>query len=75
MASFIPHKYAPQVLSYVYTLRLIGPISYSGECDLMVQPRKHFVFFSRMHFVSFVHNMRQDTKSAPLIAVCKRTFT
>ena len=23
-------------LSYVYTLRLIGPISHSGECDLMI---------------------------------------
>ena len=29
-----------------------------------------------MHFVTFVHiyNMYQDTKSAQLIAVCKRTF-
>ena len=53
-------------LSYVYTLRLIGPISYPGECDLMVH----------MHFVAFVrvYNMHQDTKSARLIAVCKRTF-
>ena len=24
-----------QALSYVYTLRLIGPISYPGECDLI----------------------------------------
>ena len=23
------------LLSYVYTLRLIGPISYPGECDLL----------------------------------------
>ena len=42
-------------LLYVYTLRLIGPISYSGECDLMVLPRKHIVIFSRMHFVTFLH--------------------
>ena len=42
----------------------------------MVHPRKHIVIFSRMHFVTFyVYNMHQDTKSARLIAVCKRTFT
>ena len=35
-------------LSYLYTLRLIGPISYPGECDLMVHPRKHIVIFSRV---------------------------
>ena len=67
-------------LSYVYTLRLIGPISYLDECDLMVHWRKHIVIFSRMHFVDFVtfvrvYNMHQDTKSARLIAVCKRTLT
>ena len=33
-------------LSYVYTLRLIGPISYPGECDLMVLPRKYGVYIS-----------------------------
>ena len=40
-------------------------------------PRKHIVIFSRMHFVTFirVYNMHQDTKSARIIAVCKRTFT
>ena len=41
-------------LSYVYTLRLIGPISYPGECDLMVHPQKYYESFSRMHFVTFV---------------------
>ena len=41
-------------LSYVYTLRLIGPISYPGECDLMVHPRKYSVIFSRMHYVTVV---------------------
>ena len=35
---------------YVYTLRLIWPISYPGECDLMVHPQKHSVIFSRMSF-------------------------
>ena len=30
----------------IYTLRLIGSISYPGECDLMVQPRKYSVIFS-----------------------------
>ena len=30
MTSFTPHEYAPKVLSYVYTLRLIRSISYSG---------------------------------------------
>ena len=37
--------------SYVYTLRLIGPISYLDECDLMVHPRKYIVIFSRMHYL------------------------
>ena len=55
-------------LSCVYTLRLIGPISYPGECDLMVHSRMHFVTFV------YIYNMHQDTKSARLIAVCKRTF-
>ena len=67
------------VISYVYTLRLIGPISYPDECDLMVNPRKYIVIFSRMHFVTFVRiysNMHQNTKSARLIIlVCKRTFS
>ena len=58
-------------LSCVYTLWLIGPISYPGEWDLMVQ----------MHFAhecillpSHVYNIHQDTKSARLITVCKRSF-
>ena len=62
-------------LSYVYTLRLIGPISYPGKWDLMIHPRKHSVIFSRIHLLpSFVYNMHQDTKSARLIAVCKRSL-
>ena len=50
----------------VYTLRLIGPISYPGECDLMV-------LVHPCTKGSAVYNMHQDTKSARLIAVCKRT--
>ena len=42
------------VLSYIYTLRLIRPISYPGECDLIVHPQKYIVIFSQMHFVTFV---------------------
>ena len=38
-------------LSCVYTLRLIWPISYPGECDLMVHTRKHSVILSRMCFI------------------------
>ena len=63
-------------LSYVFTLRLIGPISYPDECDLTVHPRKYSVIFSHECILLplYVHNMHQDTKSARLIAVCKRTF-
>ena len=63
-------------LSYVYTLRLIGPISYSGECDLTDHPRISTSSFSHECILlpSYVYNMYQDTKLARLIAVCKRTF-
>ena len=67
-----------KLLKYVYTLRLIGSISYPGECDLMVHSRKHIVIFSQMAFFylrMYITCMHQDTKSARLIAVCKRTFT
>ena len=49
---YMPYECRP--LSYVYTLRLIGPISYLGECDLMVYPRKYILIFSRIYFVTFV---------------------
>ena len=39
----------------------------------MVHPRKYIVIFSRTP--SYVYNMHQDTKSARLIALCKRTLT
>ena len=63
-------------ISCVYTLRLIGRISYPGECDLTVQARKYSVILSQMYFVTFIriYNMHQDTKSAWLISVCKCTF-
>ena len=38
--------------SCVYTLRLIGPISYPGQCDLMVHTQKYSGIFSRIHFVN-----------------------
>ena len=62
---------------YVYTLRLIGSISYPSECDLTVYPRKYSVIFSQMRFVTFVrmYSMHQDTKSARLIAVCERSLS
>ena len=40
----------------LYTLRLIWPISYPDECDLMVRPRKYSVMIlSRMHFGDHSH--------------------
>ena len=60
----------------VYTLRLTWQISYSGECDLMVHPQKYSVISHECILLpSYVYNMRQDTKSARLIAVCKRTLS
>ena len=53
------------------------PISYPGECDLIASPTKvhrHFLTIALL-LPSYVYNMRQDTKSARLIAVCKRSFT
>ena len=41
-------------LGCVYTLRLIRQISYPGECDVTVHPRKYSVVFLRMYFVTFV---------------------
>ena len=52
--------------------RLIWPISYPDEFDLMVHPRKYSVIFSRIraHECILLYNIYQDTKSARLIAVC-----
>ena len=64
------------VSSYVYILRLIGPISYPGECDLMIHSWKYIVFSHEYILLpSYVYNMHQDTKSTWLIAVCKRSFS
>ena len=60
-----------------YTLRLIGQISYPGECDLIVHPQKYeVVSFAQKCILlpSYVYNMHQDTKSARLIVVWKRSF-
>ena len=60
--------------------RLIGPISYPDECDLMVHPRKYSVIFSRIRahecilLPSYVYNIYQDMKSARLITVCKHSL-
>ena len=57
LSFYIYKKYKMKHLvlwSYVYTLRLIGPISYSCECDLMVHLRKYSVIFSRMHFATVI---------------------
>ena len=62
--------------SYVYTLRLIGQISYSWRMwfsDSPTKVQRHFLHESIL-LLSYVYNMHQDTKSARLIAVCKRTF-
>ena len=63
-------------LSYVYTLRLIGPISYLGVCYIRKKVTNAFVRKWRCVFVcESLNHISQDTKSARLIAVCKRTFT
>ena len=59
----------------LYTLQLIGTISYPGEYDLMVT-RESMASFSHECILLplYVYNMHQDRKSARLIAVCKRTL-
>ena len=45
--SYVTESAAQELnLGYIYILRLIRSISFSGECDLMVHPRKHIVIFS-----------------------------
>ena len=61
------------VLSYVCTLRLIGLISYPGECDLMVHSRKHIVIFSRMHFVTFVRIRHAVAKLVVMLVMLSMT--
>ena len=63
----------PPVLTMDESATLSRPISYPGECDLTV----HSLTQAHRHFLTnaFCYlNMHQDTKSARLIAVCKRSF-
>ena len=53
-ALYCRHISPYEALSYVYTLRLIGPISYPSKCVLMVHPQNIGVIFSQIHFVTFV---------------------
>ena len=59
----------------VYTLRLIGPISYLGACYIQTKVTK--CIREKMTLYTFMdkplHHIRQNTKSARLIAVCKRS--
>ena len=62
-------------LSYVYTLRLIGPISYLGACYIRTKVTKCIREKIRCAFMSeSLNHIDQDTKLARLIAVCKRSF-
>ena len=38
----------------LHTAINIGPISYPGECDLMIHQQKYSVMFSGIHFVTLV---------------------
>ena len=56
--------------SCVYTLRLIGPVSYLGACYIRTKVREWRCTF----VVNLLNHIYQDTKSSRLIAVCKRTL-
>ena len=63
-------------MSYVYTFQLIGPISYLGACYIRRKVTKCIHDKIRRTFVSeSLNHNHQGTKSARLIAVCKRSFT
>ena len=64
------------VLSCVYTLGLIGPISYLGACYIRTKVTKCIPEKMSLHtFVGeSLNHIHQDTKSARLIAVCERSF-
>ena len=64
-------------LRYVYTLRLIGPISYLDACYTYDGNKMYaFVRKWRCTFVGEqLNHIHRDTKSARLIAVCKCSFT
>ena len=62
-------------LRYVYTLRLIGPISYLDACYIHTKVTITFVRKFRCTIVGEpLTHIHQDTKSARLIAVCERSF-
>ena len=64
--------------SYVYTLRLIGPISYPGECDFngsATKVQRHFLTnASVVTFVTYITRTKIRNRSR-LIAVCQRTLS
>ena len=69
--------------SYVYTLRLIGPISYLGACYIRTKVTKcicekmTLLMYSVLSWVNrepLNHMHQLDTKSARLMAVCKRSI-
>ena len=69
------------LLRYVYTLRLVGSISYLGGCYRRTKVTKcicqKMTLFSAV-FISMcepLNHIHQDTKSARLIALCKRSIT
>ena len=61
---------------YVYTLRLIRPISYLGACYIQTKVTK--CIREKITLCTFMdkplNHIHQDTKSARLIALCKRTL-
>ena len=63
-------------LSCVYTLRLIGPISYLGACYIQTKVTK--CIREKMTLYTFMdkplNQICQNTKSARLNAVCKRSI-
>ena len=69
------------LLRYIYTLRLVGSISYLGRCYRHTKVTK--CICQKMTLFSAVlisvceplNHIHQNTKSARLIAVCKRSIT
>ena len=53
---------------YVYTLRLIGPISYPNECDFMIHPQKYTASFSHECFLLYLRTFITCT-------MCKRALS
>ena len=74
-----PHSRS--IISMVYTLRLVGSISYLGGCYWRTKVtkciRQKMTLFSAVliSVCETLNDIHQDTKSARLIAVCKRSIT